>query len=125
MPKTKTKPRVRAKSMRSSKPQEMKYSFKLEGELNISAYVARREVNGYLLRRVANLITSDEPVLELRSNGAFWIVPVVLGIPGIGRLGPLGQIVVDAQYGHIIEDESTPCEKLEENADRLAEEKPL
>jgi hypothetical protein len=126
MPKTKTKPRVRAKGPRSPKPNgKIKYSFKLEGELNISAYVARREVNGYLLRRVANLITSDEPVLELRSEGAVWIVPVILTIPGIGRFGPLGQIVVDAQNGSILEDESTTCEEIEKNADRLVEEKAL
>jgi hypothetical protein len=126
MPKTKTKPRVRAKGARSQKHNgKIKYSFKLEGELNISAYVARREVNGYLLRRVANLITSDEPVLELRSEGAVWIVPVILTIPGIGRFGPLGQIVVDAHYGHIIEEESTPCEEIEKEADRLAPEEAL
>jgi len=125
MPKTKMKPRVRVKGVRSSNQQGLKYSFKLEGGLNISAYVAQRTVNGYLIRRVANLITSDEPVLELRPQGAVWIVPVVLAIPTIGRLGPLGQIVVDAQYGHIIEDESTPCEELEEKADRLAPEETL
>jgi hypothetical protein len=71
------------------------------------------------------LITSDEPVLELRPEGAVWIVPVILTIPGIGRFGPLGQIVVDAQYGHIIEDESTPCEEIEKEADRLAPEEAL
>jgi len=125
MPKTKIKPRVRVKSARAAKPNGLRYSFKLEGELNISAYVARQKVNGYLIRNVANLITSDEPDLELRSSGAFWVVPIVLAIPGIGRLGPLGQIVIDADHGDIVEKESTPCEELEKNADRLAEEKAL
>lgn len=126
MPKTKTKPRVRAKGVHS--PQQngkIKYSFKLEGELNISAFVARREVNGYLIRRVPHLITSGDPDLELRSKGAFWIVPVVLTMPGMGRVGQVGQIVVDAQLGNIIESESTSCEEIEKNADRLAEEKAL
>ncbi|GEM_PF-1026556 len=126
MPKTKTKPRVRAKGVRSPKQNgKIKYSFKLEGELNISAYVAQRTVNGYLLRHVANLIGADDPVLELRSEGAFWIVPVILTIPKLGRFGPLGQIVVDAQHGHILDDESTPCEEIEKNADRFAQEEAL
>ncbi|MDZ7362840.1 MAG: hypothetical protein ONB46_19255 [candidate division KSB1 bacterium] len=125
MPKVRAKlPRVRAKKARAPNQNGgMKYSFKLEGEINISAYVAQRTVNGYLLRRVANLIGADEPILELRSEGAVWIVPVILTIPGSGHFGPLGQIVVDAQYGHIIEEESTSCEEIEKNAARLAPEK--
>jgi len=125
MPKVRTKlPRVRAKSAPSQNG-GMKYSFKLEGEINITPYVAQQTVNGYLLRRVANLITSDEPCLELRPEGDFWIVPVVLTIPGIGKLGPLGQIIVDAQNGSIVEDESTSCEEIEKEADRLAPEEAL
>ncbi len=125
MPKTKTKPRVRVKSVRAPKPRGMKYSFKLEGELNISAYVARQIVNEYLLLRVPSQIGADEPELELHAKGAYWAVPVILGLPGVGRLGPLGQIIVDAQYGHILEDRSTSCEEIEAKADRLAEEKAL
>jgi hypothetical protein len=119
-------PRVRTKAVRLRRPpRSVKYSFKFEGELNISPFVAQQTVNGYLLRRVANLITSDEPHLELRPEGAFWIVPVVLSIPKIGRLGPIGQIIVDAQNGIIIEDESTSCEEIEKQADRLAPEEAL
>jgi len=125
MPKIKTKPRVRTKGVRSASHIKVRYSFKVEGELNISPFVAQQTVNGYLLRRVANLITSDEPYLELRPEGAFWIVPVILTIPKIGRLGPLGQIVVDAQNGSIIEGESTSCEEIEKHADRLAPEEAL
>ncbi len=125
MPKTKTKPPVRVKTTPALTPRAMRYSFKLEGELNISACVARQIVNEYLLLRVPNLIGADEPVLELHANGAHWLVPVILGIPGIGRLGPLGQIVVNAQYGHILEDRSTSCEEIEKKADSLAEEKAL
>ncbi len=127
MPKVRTKlPRVRAKNTRAPNQNGgIKYSFKLEGEINISAYVAQQTVNGYLLRRVANLITSDEPILELRSEGPFWLVPVVLTIPRLGKFGPLGQIVVNAQNGSILENESTSCEELEKEADRLAPEEAL
>jgi hypothetical protein len=45
-----------------------------------------------------------------------------LTIPGIGRFGPLGQITVDAQNGSILEEESTPCEEIEKEAERLAQE---
>jgi len=125
MPKTKTKPRVRDKGTRSTNSQKVRYSFKVQGELNISPYVAQRTVNGYLLMRVANLIGAGEPQLQLRPEGAFWIVPVILTIPKLGHFGPLGQIVVDAQNGSIMEDESTPCEEIDKEADRLAPEEAL
>jgi hypothetical protein len=127
MPKTKTKPHGRVKSIRLSNHHKVKHSFKfkIEGDLNISPYVAKRIVNGYLLMRVANLIGAGEPELELRSEGAFWIVPAILTIPRIGHFGPLGQIVVDAQNGSIREEESTPCEEIEKEADRLAPEEAL
>ncbi len=125
MLKTKTKPRVRVKSSRAVHHIKVRYSFKVEGELNISPYIAQRTVNGYLLRRVPNLIGADEPELQLRPQGAFWIVPVILTIPSVGRFGPLGRIVVDAQNGSIIEEESTSCEEIEKEAERLAPEEAL
>jgi len=125
MPKTKTKQSVRAKNVRPSSHIKVRYSFKVEGELNISPFVAQRTVNGYLLRHVANLIGAGEPELQLRPKGAFWIVPVILTIPTVGRFGPLGQIVVDAQNGNIMEEESTPCEEIDKEADRLAPEEAL
>ena len=125
MPKTKTKPRVRAQNGRATHRIQVRYSFKVEGELNISPFVAQKTVNGYLLRHVANLIGAGEPELQLRPKGAFWIVPVILTIPTLGRFGPLCQIVVDAQNGNIMEDESTPCEEIDKEADRLAPEEAL
>jgi hypothetical protein len=111
---------MRVKTARVAKPSGLRYSFKLEGELNISAYVAQQNVNEYLLMRVPNLITSAEPDLELRSEGAVWVVPVVLTMPGYGSLGKVGHIVVDAQFGHVIENESTPCEEIDKKAERRA-----
>jgi hypothetical protein len=125
MPTTKPKPRVRVKPAPAAKPSGLRYSFKLEGELNISAYVARQIVNEYLLLRVSSQIGADEPELELHAKGAYWVVPVILGLPRVGRLDPLGQIIVDAQYGHILEDRSTSCEEIEAKAHRLAEEEAL
>ncbi len=125
MPKTKTKPRVRAKNARPVRRIKVQYSFKVEGELNISALVARQKINSYLLMRVPNLIGAGEPELQLRPKGAFWIVPVFLTMPGIGRVGQVGQIVVDAHNGDIIANGSTSCEEIEKNADRLVEEKAL
>lgn len=87
--------------------------------------MAQQNVNEYLLMCLANLITSVEPDLELRWDGAVWIVPVVLTMPGFGSLGKIGQIVVDAPLGHIIESESTPCDEIEKKAGRLARKKAL
>jgi len=97
----------------------------LEGELNITPFVARQNTNAYLVMRVGNLIMAGEPELELREAGAFWSVPVVLTSPGVGHVGQIGQILVDAQNGNIVENESTSCAEIESNAERLAQEKAL
>ena len=120
MPITKSKPRVRVKSARAASRVKVRYSFKVEGELNISPYVSQQTVNGSLLKRVPNLIGADEPELQLQPQGAFWSVPVILTIPTVGHFGPLGQIVVDAETGNILEEESTSCEEIEKEAERLA-----
>ena len=123
--KTKSKKRVRSKGLRLPLTPKMKYRLTLEGELNITPFVARQNANSYLIMRVGNLIMAAEPDLELREDGPYWSVPVVLTSPGVGHVGQVGQILLDAQTGNIIESESTSCAEIESNAERLAQEKAL
>ena len=127
MPVTESRPRtrVRARGIKLPPTPKMRYRLTIEGDLNITAFVARQNVNSYLIMRVGNLIMSGEPQLELREDGAFWIVPVVLTSPGWGHVGEIGHVMVDAQTGTIVESESTSCEEIETNAERLAQEKAL
>ena len=70
--------------------------------VQISAFVARQKVNVLLLERVGNLFLADEPTL-VQTTGANWAwrVPVDLTYPSRGRVGPVGEINVDARYGEV------------------------
>jgi hypothetical protein len=71
-------------------------------ELQISAAVARRRVNALVLTRVSNLLLADEPRLEQNATGEWiWHVPVDLTFPSHGRVGRVGVVEVDAQYGEV------------------------
>jgi hypothetical protein len=120
-----SKKRARFKGVKFPISSKMKYRLTLEGELNITPFVARQNANAYLIMRVGNLIMAGEPDLELREDGPYWVVPVVLTSPGFGHVGQVGQILLDAQTGNIIESESTSSAEIENNAERLAQEKAL
>jgi len=62
----------------------MKVRFQFEGEINISPYIAQQKVNQYLIMNLPNLIMADEPDFELRHDGGFCRVPVVLTNPENG-----------------------------------------
>jgi len=123
--KSKSSKRVHTKGLKLPFTSKMKYRLTLEGELNITPFVARQNVNAYLIMRVGNLILAGEPDLELREDGAYWAVPVALTSPGLGHVGQVGRVILDAQTGTIVESESTTCEEIESNAERLAQEKAL
>ena len=95
---------------------KMKVRFQFEGEINISPYVAQQKVNQYLIMNLPNLIMADEPDFELRYDGGFWRVPVVLTNPEDGIVGKVGEILVDASTGIIIKQNSTPLDEIEKSA---------
>jgi hypothetical protein len=104
---------------------KLKYTFTFEGELNITPYVAKQKANYFLVMQVGNLVMAAEPNLEFHEQGAWWRVPAMLTNPEQGHIGKIGEIIVDAQTGSIIEDETTPIEEMQINADSLAEEAAL
>jgi hypothetical protein len=104
---------------------KLKYSFTFEGELNITPYVAKQKANYFLVMRVGNLVMASEPNLEFHEQGAWWRVPAMLTNPEQGHVGKIGEVVIDAQTGSIIENETTSEKEMQVNAESLAKETAL
>jgi len=96
------------------------FEVKIKGELNITAFVARQQVNHYLIMHVGNLLHAGDPDLLVgEENLAQWDVPVIYSLPSRGTLGEVGRIWVDAQNGDVKFKMSTSKEELRVNAKRL------
>ena len=95
--------------------------FQTVAQVQISAFVARQKVNVLLLEHVSNLLLAGEPALEQTRAGQWqWRVPVDLTFPTHGRVGKVGEIVVDAHYGSVYYDDAQlACIAVE--AERLAD----
>jgi len=92
----------------------------LDPAVRISAFVARQKVNVLMLEQVSNLLLAGEPELRQDANGCWiWRVPVDLTLPSLGRVGRVGEIEVDAQYGEVRYDEVL-LSQITEQARRLA-----
>ncbi len=87
--------------------------------LNITPFVARQKVGGLVLSEVGTGIGADEPTLVLSNKRVVWRVPVFLALPGLGRLGQVGEVDVDAQTGEVLADRPA-LKRMIDNANRLA-----
>ena len=75
-----------------------------KGQPPISPLVARQKVNVLMLEQVSNLILAGEPVLDHAVDGTVvWRVPVYLTMSHQGVLGQVGEVMVDATYGSLLE----------------------
>lgn len=89
-------------------------------EVQISAFVARQKVNVLMLEQVSNLLLAGEPALEQTPDGGWqWRVPVDLTFPSHGRVGRVGEIMVDARYGRVYYDDVLLA-RMAMEAERLA-----
>jgi hypothetical protein len=86
--------------------------------LNITPFVARQKVGGLVLSKVGTGVAADEPSFIVTGERVVWRVPLFLALPGLGRLGEVGEIDVDAQTGEVLADRST-LERIIENARRI------
>ena len=89
----------------------------------LDAEVARRQVNGWLLDNVGNLLGATKPELIV-GEPLLWRFDVVLGIPnlsqpGSGAMYRVGQIAVNAITGEV-QDADTIAQELQENAAAVA-----
>lgn len=70
--------------------------------LPVTAKAAQRKVNSYLLDQLGTGLGSDSPLLWITDNAIVWHVPVYLSLPGIGDLGQVGYLDVDAKTGILL-----------------------
>ena len=92
---------------------------RIQADLNVSAYVARRQVTGYLVDNVSDHLSGETPDLVVDGERLLWRVPVVLYLTSRGKVGQVGTIDVDAQTGQL---QTTPSliEDIEHRAHQLA-----
>ena len=77
-------------------------------QIQVSAFVARQQVNVLMLEQVSNLLLAGEPRLVQDPAGGWrWRVPVDLTFPTCGRVGKVGELEVDAHYGGIAYDDAS------------------
>ena len=90
---------------------------KIRTRLNISAYVARQRANVCLVLYCGQNFCVDEPILQIGEQIA-WLVPVWLASPREGRKTKIGEFVVDAQTGEVLESRER-CRVLQQIAQAL------
>jgi hypothetical protein len=70
-------------------------------DIPISPEQARRRAKGFLAGYITMLVTAGEPTL-LIDEAPVWCVSARLVLPGVGEVGTLGAISIDAQTGEVI-----------------------
>ena len=91
----------------------------IRADLNVSAFVARRQVTNYLLDNVSDHLSGEAPDLVIDGERLLWRVPVALYLTSQGSVGHVGSIDVDAQTGQLQITPSLVAE-LEQRAHQLA-----
>ena len=87
--------------------------------LHISAYVAKQKANVCLVLYCGQSFWVDEPILHIGERVA-WLVPVWLAPPLEGRKTKIGEFIVDAQTGEVL-DSRERCRVLQQMAQALLE----
>jgi hypothetical protein len=95
----------------------------LTAQANITPFVARQRVTGFVILEISDRMRGDQPELIV-GDRLCWSVPVVLTSPTRGVVGKVGEIRVDATTGELLVDQDT-VQRMRDDADRLAERSPL
>jgi hypothetical protein len=95
----------------------------LSAQVNITAFVARQTVTGFVILEIGDRMRGDQPELVV-ADRLCWSVPVVLTSPSRGVVGKVGEILVDAMTGELVVEQDT-VQRMSNDADRLAERTPL
>jgi hypothetical protein len=91
----------------------------LTAQANITPFVARQKVTGFVIGEISDRMRGEEPELIV-GDRLCWSVPVVLTSPTRGVVGKVGEIRVDATTGELLVDKDT-VQRMSNDADRLAE----
>jgi hypothetical protein len=95
----------------------------LTAQVNITPFVARQKVTGFVILEISDRMRGDQPELVV-GDRLCWSVPVVLTSPSRGVVGKVGDILVDATTGELLVERDT-VQRMCDDADRLAERSPL
>ena len=93
-------------------------SFHLVTTLNMTADDARRQVNRQVVTELGTGLVACTPTLAIAGDQVVWRVPIVLSLPGLGDLGQVGTIDVDARTGNLFSN-ITAQERIIQHARRL------
>lgn len=91
---------VDAKSISKTPP--INLSFHVVTTLNVSADDARRAVNRQIIPTLGTGLIAHEPALVVADDYIVWRVPIVLSLPGLGDIGQVGSLDVDAHTGELL-----------------------
>lgn len=97
---------------------EVRYRMEVTFRCAITPFVARQNVNVYLLMNVGNMLSAGEPILFLGER-PHWKVPVFCAFPEFNRREKIGELAVDVDSGAILLEQSYPSSPQE--IDRHAE----
>ena len=67
-------------------------------DINITSFVARQNVNVFLLGHIGNLVSAGEPALLIAEDRLRWKVPICCAVPHKG-MRAIGDIAVDVNTG--------------------------
>jgi hypothetical protein len=95
----------------------------LTAQVNITPFVARQKVTGFVILEISDRMRGDQPELVV-GDRLCWSVPVVLTSPTRGVVGKVGEILVDATTGELLVEKDT-VQRMSDDANRLAERSPL
>lgn len=90
----------------------------VKAKMNITPFVTRQKVNGWLVDKVGTGLFSGTPTLAVADNRLCWRVPVLLALPSLGLLGTAGTVAVDVQNGEFLTSEQL-SEELTDYASQL------
>ncbi len=86
--------------------------------LNVSAEEARRRVNRQVVSELGTGLIARTPEVVIAGEQIVWRVPIVLSLPGLGDLGQVGAVDVDARSGDVLLNPATH-ETITQHAQRL------
>src|SRR5216683_3296282 len=89
-------------------PQGVTVAIRIEltAQANITPFVARQKVTGFVILEISDRMRGDEPELVV-GDRLCWSVTVVLTSASRGIVGKVGAILVDATTGELLVDEDT------------------
>jgi hypothetical protein len=95
------------------------FNIHIQADLNVSAFMAKRMVTGYLIDHVSDHLGGTDPFLLVEGERFLWRVPVWLYLTSRGKVGQVGEIDVDGQTGQLLITQSL-LEEIKAHAEYFA-----